>query len=290
MTIAEALNAGTALLQRAGVESPSLDASLFLADLLAVERSRLPLMERAPLAGETGRAFDERLARRAGGTCAAYILGRKEFWGLDFLVGPEVLVPRPETEILVETALHWLTGREAEGLSALDLCTGSGAAAIALKHELPLLEITGSDISPAALKLARENARRLPPPLPGAPPIVFIQSDLFEKMPGRFGLIVSNPPYVESALMDTLPPEVRGEPSLALDGGEDGLGLIRRIIPGAPARLKPGGALFLEAAPGQMKAMTELLEQAGFENIFITKDLAGLDRVIGGNIPAAERP
>jgi release factor glutamine methyltransferase len=251
-----------------------------MADLLAVERSRLPLLEDRELPPELYRRFRERLERRRAGECAAYILGRKEFMGLDLALTAQALVPRPDTETLVEAALAWI-GHENDlsprVLSVLDLCTGSGAVAVALKHERPFLVLWASDISAGALELAEANARRLL----GPDQITFIQSDLFRSIPGSFDLITANPPYIPTGELESLPREVRGEPVLALDGGEDGLALIRPLIAGARDRLKKGGALFMEAGPRQMPAITGILENCGYRNIRIYKDLPGRDRVIG---------
>jgi release factor glutamine methyltransferase len=286
MTIRETLAEGTRLLKSTcRIDSPALDAALLLGKVLGRDRAGLLTHAPEPVSEEKRREYAALLERRLGGECTAYILGRREFRGLDFAITPAVLVPRPDTETLVEAALDWLDGRQGSGgrFSVLELCTGSGAAAIALKHERPGLSIAASDISPPALALARENAARL---LTGEapPPLAFFQSDLFENIPGAFDLILANPPYVPSPRIAALPPEVRGEPLLALDGGEDGLDLIRRIIREAPARLRPGGALFLEADPGQMGAITELLGAEGFRAIGRRKDLAGRDRVVGGVI------
>jgi release factor glutamine methyltransferase len=252
-----------------------------MADLLAVERSRLPLLEERELSPELYRRFRERLERRRAGECTAYILGRREFMGLDLTVTAEVLVPRPDTETLVEAVLAWIDRRTGpsprDPLSVLDLCTGSGAVAAALKHERPDLVLWASDISPGALKVAEANARRLL----GPDTITFVQSDLFRAIPGSFDLIAANPPYVPTGELGSLSREVRGEPVLALDGGEDGLALIRPLIAGARNRLKRGGALFMEAGPRQMPAITGILENCGYRNIRIRKDLPGRDRVIG---------
>jgi release factor glutamine methyltransferase len=234
-------------------------------------------------------------------------LGRKEFYGLEFLVNPSVLVPRPDTEILVETALDGIrseelgigeqgAGSKGRGLRVLDLCTGSGAIAIALKNQIPELEIWATDISDEALKVAKTNATRLLSP----ESIYFCQGDLFDafllpipnssllipnfflSIPhSSFSLILSNPPYVPTAQIPGLSPDVRAEPILALDGGSDGLDFIRTIVSRAPEFLCPGGTLLLEADPCQMEVIAALLQQMGFVNIQIHKDLSGRERVIG---------
>jgi release factor glutamine methyltransferase len=335
MTITEALARGTAFLKARRIESPGLDAALLLAETLALSREKLIQRGPDPLLDAAGRRFFQLIDRRIAGECTAYILGRKEFRGLDFLVNPSVLVPRPDTETLVEAALEKLRAFEKLGVrseelevkntgsanispshpqtsfhpSLLDLCTGSGAVAIALKHECPEIEVFASDLSPEALETARLNAVRLlgtEPALaetePGTElepagtelnrfrrtedlsPVNFILSKLFDRIPRRFHLITANPPYVRTGEMADLPAEVRMEPRLALDGGEDGLDIIRPLIAGAPDHLVPGGVLLLEADPRQMALIASLLEQQGFVDIQTYRDLSGADRVIGGKI------
>jgi release factor glutamine methyltransferase len=297
MTLQAAQARGTRLLAASGVGTPALDASLLLAEVLGLDRGGLILGYPDPLPDNAARRFEELLRRRLAGESVAYILGRKEFRGLEFTVGPAVLVPRPDTETLVEATLSFLGSLPrppAPKPSLLDLCTGSGAVAIALKHEAPDLEVWAADISPGALEIARHNAARLLGPFPPpdgsfpnvkpnlTPALTFIQGDLFEGIPRRFSLITANPPYVESAEIAGLSAEVRGEPRIALDGGPDGLCLIRRLIAGAPEHLYPGGALLLEAGPRQMETIRCELEKHGFIGIQTYKDLSGAERVIGG--------
>ena len=285
MTIRETLTEGRALLQSpslsSSIDTAALDAALLLGEVLRKSRTELIIHEEA-LVNDTDREmFLSFISRRKNGECVAYILGRREFRGLEFAVNHHVLVPRPDTETLVEAVLEFLTTNQREPLRAmLDLCTGSGALAISLKNECPFLNVAASDISPGALETARVNAKRLLGEDIDA--IQFIQSDLFENIHGTFDIIVSNPPYIPSGELSALPPEVRQEPQLALDGGGDGLELIRKIAAQAAAHLSPGGALFLEADPGQMPAIGELLEAHGFGGIRVYKDLAGMDRVISG--------
>jgi release factor glutamine methyltransferase len=328
MTIREALARGASLLAAEGNDTAALDASLLLAEVLNITRTSLIAAGPDKLADEAFDAFQKLLNRRLDGECAAYILGRKEFRGLDFAVNPSVLVPRPDTETLVEAAIERLTlnaGRLAAGagrsagersaagsaikkpLHVLDLCTGSGAVAIALKNEMPELELWASDISAGALKTAKANAARLLPAINA--PIHFMLGDIYEaltsdppcessreKSPpstisgqsGRidaqpvFSLIVSNPPYIPGEEIERLPIEVKKEPRIALDGGTDGLDIIRTIIKGAPNHLHAGGALLLEADPGQMKSIAVLLAAAGFGDMRTYRDLSGQERVIGG--------
>jgi len=281
------------------VDTAALDAALLLGEVLRKTRAELIVCENDPVSKADRDLFLGLVARRRNGECVAYILGRREFRGLEFAVNAHVLVPRPDTETLVEAVLEYTfreyssqsrseTQREGGGLDSpysvqglcekklLDLCTGSGAVAIALKNECSFLSVTASDISPDALETARLNAERL---LGDRAAVRFIQSDLFEHIHGSFDIIVSNPPYIPSGELSALPPEVRGEPQIALDGGGDGLELIRNIAAQAGKRLLPGGALFLEADPGQMQAIGTLLESHGFGSVRVYKDLAGRERV-----------
>ena len=314
MIVREVLAQGGAILSEAGVENASLDASLLLAEVLNLSRSSLIASGPDPLAEDHLAAFHDFVKRRLAGECTAYILGRKEFYGLEFSVNPSVLVPRPETETLVETTVKVVSDQRlvnSKSLRVLDLCTGSGAVAIALKHEMPELEVWATDISAAALEIAKSNADRL---LSGGT-VNFCQGDLFDAFLGcgsgigdqgsgvevrkqgelpthsdykqqppvpLFRIIVSNPPYIPTAEIAELSPEVRGEPLVALDGGGDGLDIIRRIITGAREFLCPGGMLLMEADPRQMKRIKVLFEKNGFIDINTYTDLSGKERVIGG--------
>jgi release factor glutamine methyltransferase len=246
-------------------------------------------------------SFRRLIERRCSGECVADILGRKEFCGLEFVVNPEVLVPRPDTETLVEAAIEtlqlWTTKNGGESaangdpVQVLDLCTGSGAVAIALKHEIPELAIWATDISAEALAIAKKNAARLLPPYT---PIHFCLGNLYEALPSSapfpnektFSLIVSNPPYIPSAEIQNLSMEVKKEPRLALDGGKSGLDIIRNIIGRSLDFLCPGGTLLLEADPAQTQTIAGMLEKKGFVNIKTYRDMADRERVIGGSKPA----
>jgi len=310
VTIQQTLAEGKKLLEspsdQSFIDTPSLDAALLLAEVLHIDRTELFVRGNDPLSEQDRKQFFHFIERRKSGECIAYILGRREFRGLLFNVNPDTLVPRPDTETLVEAALEYInthntkneSGSGAENFSVLDLCSGSGAIAISLKSECPFLSITASDISAGALETARLNAERLLDYrfLDGQHhSIKFVQSDLFENIPGRFNIIVSNPPYIPSDDIAALAPEVRREPRLALDGGRDGLDLIRKIISRSPQRLAPDGHLILEADPRQMQDILKLLEKQKFTNIRIRKDLAGRDRVIeacmlSNSIPYKKNP
>jgi release factor glutamine methyltransferase len=295
MTIGEALIRGAALLRtapeggdRALTESPALDAALLLGNVLQTRRTSLLLRKDEALPVGAELQYADSLEKRRSGVCVAYITGRREFRALDFTVTGDVLVPRPDTETLVEAALDCLDRLPPSPPPVLlDLCTGSGAVAISLKHERPGLRVYGSDISPAALDIARLNAARLLPGSAAAPGVIFMESDLFEglreaSLPRSFDIITANPPYVPTAMIGDLAPEVQGEPRLALDGGEEGLDIIRRIITGAGSFLRPGGLLLLEADPRQMPALAGMLASGGYGNIKTYRDLSDRPRVAGG--------
>ncbi|MFH0763511.1 MAG: peptide chain release factor N(5)-glutamine methyltransferase [Candidatus Omnitrophota bacterium] len=206
-----------------------------------------------------------------------YIVGHAEFCGMDFLVDERVFIPRPETELLVETVTEIFYSIHSTQYAILDLCTGSGNIAIALTKTLPDCKIIASDISEEALALARKNSSRL-----GAGHnIEFVSSDLFNNIKGRYDLIVSNPPYIAGFEFETLQKEVLKEPRLALDGGEDGLGFYRRIVQEAPRCLNSGGYLVFEIGFGQAGEVRKIIGRAGaFKVTGIKKDFNGIDRVV----------
>jgi release factor glutamine methyltransferase len=275
-----------------------LDRELLLTHVLGVSRSALLArggLEGAALDNAQAERYKALLAQRESGVCTAYLVGRKEFRYLNLEVTPDVLVPQPDTETLVEAALEFVDSlwakQATEAAKApvriLDLCTGSGAVALAIATERPGVEVTASDISAAALEVARRNALRY------QVPVKLVQSDLFavfREAGEKFHLITANPPYIESAAIASLPPEVRGEPRLALDGGNDGLDIIKRIIAEAPDFLEPGGALFLEAQPAQMPEIRALMEKRGWTDIAAQCDLAGDERVIKARVGRPQSP
>jgi release factor glutamine methyltransferase len=255
---------------RKGVDAPRLTAEVLLAHALSCDRVRLYLDFEKPLGEAELARFRELVRRRADGEPTAYLLGRKEFYGRAFRVDPRVLVPRPETELVLEAALAALPERG----RALDLCTGSGCLAVSLALERPGARVFATDVSEDALAVARENAAAL-----GAV-VDLAQGDLWAADHGAepFDVVVSNPPYVPAKELAHLPREVRREPCIALDGGEDGLAVLRRIVAGAPARLRPGGVLCVEMHEGHADVLPGLCLEAGFERAEARRDLAGLPR------------
>jgi release factor glutamine methyltransferase len=215
------------------------------------------------------------LERRAAGEPIAYLTGACEFYGLEFRVTPAVLIPRPETELLVDLALERLPA--AGRARVLDLGTGSGCIAVTLAHLRPQLEVWAADVSPAALEVARDNARRL------LAPVRFRRSDWLAGQAGeRFDLILANPPYVAAHDPHLSQGDLRFEPACALVAGEDGLDDIRRIVAAAPAHLAPGGWLLFEHGYDQARRCRALLAAAGFARVASWRDLAGIERVSGG--------
>ena len=274
LTIGEVLRRSTAYLAERGSPSPRLDADLLLAHALGVERLRLYTDSERPLTPAELALARELLGRRGRREPMAYVTGERAFRRLRLRVGPEVLVPRPETELLVEWALE----AAPPGGAVLDWGTGSGAVALALADEGEGLRVTAADRSQAALACARANGERL-----GAGTVEWLASDGFAALSGRrFDVVASNPPYLSPAELDAAPPELRFEPRGALVAGPTGLEAIEAIAREAPAHLEPGGWLLLEVGDGQAGAAQAALRQAGLEEVGTRADLAGVPRVVGG--------
>lgn len=279
-TIGRVLGWATSDFRSRGIDSARLDAELLLGHALGVDRIRLILEHQRPLAADELSRFRELIKRRRGGEPIAYILGVREFYGLPFRVDARVLVPRPDTETLVEVALERTRVRSMFG-NALDLCTGSGCVAIAFSHARRTWRVTGVDASPDALEVARDNAIRLGV----VPGVRFVEGDLFAPLGAdeRFDLITANPPYIPDAEMAELDVTIRDfEPQLALAGGSDGLDVIRRLVAGAPGHLAPQGVLALEVGHDQAARVSELFEQAGLSAIERHRDYGGHERVVSG--------
>lgn len=257
--------------------TPRLDAELLLADALGKPRSYLRTWPERELDGEQLALFQSNLQRRRQGEPVAYILGHQGFWSLDLEVAPHTLIPRPDTELLVETALELLP---AMPLSVLDLGTGTGAIALALASERPAWQVTGVDRVADAVALAERNRLRLQ--LDNAS---FLHSHWFSALAGqRFALILSNPPYIRADDQHLAQGDVRFEPSSALVAGCDGLDDIRAIIQAAPAHLLPGGWLLLEHGFDQAEAVRALLAAGGFAEVHSRRDLAGHERISLGRL------
>jgi release factor glutamine methyltransferase len=281
MQAEEALAGAIVHLQNEGVESPRLDAELLLAYVLEVNRAAILTRPNRRLTPKQLTRFRYLVARRAAREPLAYIVGHREFFGLDFLVNPAVLIPRPETELLVEHAL--LIGRRlAQGLPhpllVADVGAGSGAIAVTLAVHLPGATVYALDESAAALAVTAENARRHHV----AERVHPLQGDLLSPLPSAVHLLTANMPYVTSAEWERLPPEIRDhEPRAALDGGPDGLALIDRLLAVAGACLYPGGAIFLEIGANQGAAATALAHRyLPRAEVQLHQDYAGLDRLI----------
>jgi release factor glutamine methyltransferase len=289
--IRAALKQGISQLREAHVPSFTLAAELLLLHVLNRDRTWIYSHPEEKISPADADRYFRLLARRASGEPTQHLTGKQEFWGLEFEVTPDVLIPRPETEHLIEVALDRLAVREiragrkqtltGEGLQIADIGTGSGCIAVALAKELPAATIHATDISPAALSVASRNATRHS--LESR--IHFVERNLLEGVPNHFDLIVSNPPYVGRREKETLEREVRDhEPELALYGGEEGYEFYAELITLSAAHLKPGGLLVLELGHNSLPAVQPLLDASAWTNVGVTNDLAGIPRVI-----AAER-
>jgi len=276
MTVREILKEGSDYLKQCETDTAYLDSSLLLAQSMGISKEKLyaSFPEEVPQPQDS--LFRELLKKRASGYPVAYLTEKKEFFGLMFHVEEGVLCPRPDTELLVEKVLS-LTENDNKLTKVLDLCTGTGCIAISIKVNNEKLNVTASDISPVAERVFYNNSCSL-----AKESITFKKSSLFDEIEGKFDIIVSNPPYLTTDETDQRMDEGWKEPGLALDGGEDGLDLIRTIIDQAPSYLNDGGYLLIEAHPDQMESMRIFMEKAGFINNTILKDLPGLDRVICG--------
>lgn len=272
--VRDALQGAITAIAAAGCDTPRLDAEVLLAHVLGVQRERLLIDRKLEVTGEAVPRFRDAVRRRSVfREPVAYIVGRKAFRWIELDVDSRVLVPRPETELLVEAALKLPAGS-----SVLDLCTGSGAVALALKQERPDLELTGSDVSEAALSVARANGARL-----GIDEVSWLAADLLEGVPDSFDVLLANPPYVRADELARLAPEVsRHEPRLALLGGEDGLVAIAPLLRQAGERHRLR-RIALEVGNGQAPAVAKLAAEAGFAEVELLRDLAGIERVVSAS-------
>jgi release factor glutamine methyltransferase len=276
-TVAELLRWTAEYLQGKGLDQPRLTGELLLSGLLGLKRLDLYLQFDRPLASDELAAFKARLLRRARREPLQYIEGESAFRGLRLRVDRRVLIPRPETELLVEEVLRWCRGRQ--GLDALDVGTGSGAIALSLAHEGPFRRVVATDVSDAALAVARENRDGNEPPVA----VDLRLGSLFEPVRGEeFDVLASNPPYVGEEERGLLSPEVaEWEPPLALFAGTGGLDVLRPLVAESPGVLRPGGLLALEIGYGQGTAVADLVRSTGaYREPRVVPDLAGRDRIV----------
>lgn len=279
-TVESALRQSSETLSQAGCESPRLDAEISLAECLGVNRAYLLAHGEETLAADVWARFCTWLERRERREPVTYIVGRREFYGLDFTVTPAVLIPRPETEHVVEESLALARMRhpEGEGVAIADVGAGSGAIAVALAVHLPLAKACALEASPDALAVARANADKHGV----GERVCLVQCDLLSGLPWRADILVANLPYVTDGEWEDLAPEIRlYEPPMALQGGPDGLDVMRRLLQQAPAHLQPGAAVVLEIGATQGQAVHEMVSEA-FPGaaVRVVQDYAGLDRVV----------
>jgi release factor glutamine methyltransferase len=285
-----ALLRGVAFLRDGGIDGAQIDAEVLLRHVLGIEKAQLYSALNEPLSAGQRSQFQELLERRMRREPVAYITGRKEFWSLDFVITPKVLIPRPETELVVEVALHRLKSTASATPNILDLGTGSGIIAVCLAKERLEANILAVDIASAALEVARINSRRHGV----SERIDLIHGDLFAALGAEkrlFDLIVSNPPYIRTRELSLLAPEIsQWEPVTALDGGPDGMEYYRRIIGLAHEYLAPGSSIVLEIGADMVSVVTELFARAGsYGPASVYQDYAGKDRVIAATkVPIAD--
>lgn len=271
MTYGEAYQMGYVQLENSEIKEAKLDARLLLEFICDTNRNDLLVHPEREITAEQKIKYFQCIERRATCEPLQYITGEQEFMGLTFLTDPSTLIPRQDTETLVEEVLLHLH----DGMEILDVCTGSGCILLSLlKYSNDCIGV-GCDLNPDAVLLAQKNAEML------GLDATFVQSDLFEHIEGKYDMIVSNPPYVETAVIETLDMVVKGyEPHTALDGGADGLDFYRRLVTQAKPFLRKEGMLFFEIGYNQAESVSRLLAEAGYIEVTVKKDLAGLDRVV----------
>lgn len=280
MNYRECFEKGKRALAEVEIEEAELDARLLLEHICGTDRNTLLVHGDRTVSPEEEKQYLDAVERRSRRIPLQQITGQQEFMGLPFRVNSNVLIPRQDTEVLVEEVLK----HTHDGMQILDMCTGSGCILISILHYSNDCEGLGVDVSSPALEVAEENAERL---LSGRTGVSarFLQSDLFEAVDGKYDILVSNPPYIRSTVVDTLMPEVRDyEPRIALDGEEDGLAFYRRILSDCRKNLKKGGMLFFEIGYDQAEDVKGMMEQSGFLEVTVKKDFGGLDRVVFGTL------
>lgn len=273
MNYGEALKSGAEYLRSREIADAEYDAWYLMEFAGHISRAEYLLRRMEKMPKEVYIRYEELLRERGKRIPLQHLTGEQEFMGLSFTVNERVLIPRQDTELLVEEALKRLR----PGARVLDLCTGSGCIAISLKKIRPDLDVTASDLSGQALEIARENAKRL------RADVDFVQSDLLEELSGAFDMILSNPPYIPTKTIDTLMEEVRfHDPKMALDGGADGLFFYRRIIAESKSHLTRGGWLIFENGHDQGETVSHMMMEGSYTGVRVIKDLSGLDRVVVG--------
>lgn len=273
MTYREAYQLGVELLQQNQIGEAILDARLLLEAICKTSHNDLILNGDKEITEEVNIKYLEWITERSDKTPLQYITKSQEFMGLDFIVNSNVLIPRQDTEILVEEAMI----HTSDGMRILDICTGSGCILLSLMKYKNNCTGLGVDISKRALEVARENGEKL------KIEATFLESDILEKVEGKFDIVVSNPPYIKTAIIETLSDEVKGhEPMLALDGKEDGVYFYKKIIEQVKSYMNKGAMLLFEIGYDQGKEVEILMKTAGFTNIVVIRDLSGLDRVVKG--------
>ena len=276
MTVLEVLQNTAVYFAKKQVEHPRLNIEHLLADALGKKRIDLYLEFDRPLSDRELEPLREKVRRRAEGEPLQHLLGHWDFFGRTFKTDRRALIPRSETELLVEAVLKRLASLEPKTTRLLDVGTGSGILAITFALEQPELEVVAADISDDALALAQENAERLGV----SQRIMFRRSDLLDQIDGSFDWIVANLPYIPTADISGLQREVRFDPVLALDGGEDGLAIVRRLIESIPGKIAPDGVVALELGQGQAEALSNFLTRQNYRDVSIMKDYQGVERVL----------
>ena len=267
------LEQGAKQLRDGQIADADIDAMYLLEHVFSIKRMDFLMNPKREVSEEEKERYLQVISRRASHVPLQHIIGSQEFMGFDFIVNEHVLIPRQDTEVLVEEV-----AKIANGKQVLDVCTGSGCIILSLCKMCQLTKAVGLDLSTEALQVARENGKRL------ECDVTFLESDLFDKVTGKYDIIVSNPPYIETKVIEGLMEEVREhEPYMALDGGVDGLDFYRSIVEKSVEYLNDGGYLCFEIGYNQGEAVVSLMEKKGFTNCRIVKDLAGLDRVVMGH-------
>ena len=284
MSIKQELINAIKILKENNIEEPSLKARMILANILKQSKEYLLIHEEEELSLNDIKRYEEEIKKLASNVPIQYIINKQEFMGLNFYVDENVLIPQPDTEILVEEVINMCRNincsEPEKTIKVLDLCTGSGSIGVSIAKNIKKCEITLSDISYDALEIAQKNSAEVTGDIQNNK-IKIIQSDLFEKIEEKFDIIVSNPPYIETKTIQTLDKEVQMEPRIALDGGEDGLDLYRRIIKEAYKYLYNNGILALEIGYNQKDRVINLLKESNmYKEIYSKKDLSNIDRIV----------